>query len=394
MLGLSIAGIVGATFYYDAQVMGGAMMAYLRAGGPFGAEAWAPETLLGYLFDQEFGILASAPALSLGLIGAVVACRERRYQLLLVTFGPFAATWVLFGLGVGMTYGGTAPPGRYLAASLPLLAVLSALAYDRVRGRFLWTCASSLLAATFLYAMTLSLWPAWRYQNGVGRNTVLAQIWEWCGLDLGRLLPSFLLPRPSWTIAAIVVTATLAAVGWWLAGRPGEAPPRRTAALGVLALAVLVGAGVFSVWRHPWGTFPAGGWYGRGGMVFRGLITTVGQGDAESMARVEAVWAVQRQAVVTVAPWLPAGRYRLTVRAGATGPANGPKLTVRVAEAVLHEVTLAAARPPAWRVADYASEVAWSGGRLPMRLEFADVSARDPVRLAYLEYLRVERLGP
>jgi hypothetical protein len=95
-----------------------------------------------------------------------------------------------------------------------------------------------------------------------------------------------------------------------------------------------------------------------------------------------------------VAPWLPAGRYRLIVRAGATGPVDGPRLTVRAADAVVREATLAAAPPPAWRSADYAAEVVWSGGRLPVALEFADVSPGDPIRLAYVEHLRIERLGP
>jgi hypothetical protein len=41
-----------------------------------------------------------------------------------------------------------------------------------------------------------------------------------------------------------------------------------------------------------------------------------------------------------------------------------------------------------------AFEVVWPGGRLPLRLEFGDVSPRDPVRLGYVEPLRIERLGP
>jgi hypothetical protein len=76
------------------------------------------------------------------------------------------------------------------------------------------------------------------------------------------------------------------------------------------------------------------------------------------------------------------------------GPDGGPKLTVRVGDAVIHEVTLASAPPPVWRSADYASEVLWSGGRLAVRFELGDVSPRDPIRLAYLEHLRLERLAP
>jgi hypothetical protein len=393
-LGLAIPVIVAAVLYYDARVMAGSMFAYLRRGGPFGIKEWAPETLLGYLLDQEYGLIASAPAFALGLTGAVVALRERRYHLLLVTFAPFAATWILFGLGVGATYAGTAPPARYLTASLPLLAVPSALAYTRVRGRLLWALATSLLAATFAYSVTLSLWPAWRYQNGVGRSTFLTQVWEWSGLDVGRLLPSFLRPRPAWTIVALAMTVALAGAGWWLAGRPGQVPPRGAAALGLIIVVLIVGGGVGSIWRHPWGTFPASAWQGRGGVVFQGLIATVSGSEAETVLQSRGVWAVQRQAVVAVAPRLPAGRYRVIVRAGASGSADGPRLLVRASGAIVHDGTLATAPPPAWRSADYAFEVVWAGGRLPLRLEFPDVSARDPVRLAYVEHMRIERLGP
>jgi hypothetical protein len=193
------------------------------------------------------------------------------------------------------------------------------------------------------------------------------------------------------TVAVIVALAT---IGWWLAARPGQAPPRRAVALGVVLLVVLLGTGVGAVWWRPWGTFPASAWQGRGGVVFQGLITTVSGQDAEPTLRSRGVWAVQRPAVVAVAPWLPAGRYHVTVRAGATGPGDGPRMTVRASDAVVHDATLAAAMPPAWRSADYAFDVTWPGGRLPLRLEFADVSARDPVRLAYVEYLRIDRLGP
>lgn len=115
---------------------------------------------------------------------------------------------------------------------------------------------------------------------------------------------------------------------------------------------------------------------------------------ARATPQANAVWAVQRAAVVAIAPWLPQGRYRLVVRAGATGPDGGPRLTVWVGDAAVQATALASATPPVWRSADYASEVTWSGGRLAVRLELGDISSRDPIRLAYLEHLRLERLAP
>jgi hypothetical protein len=50
------------------------------------------------------------------------------------------------------------------------------------------------------------------------------------------------------------------------------------------------------------------------------------------------------------------------------------------------------AAPPAWWERNYASEVTWPGGRLPIRVELTQVSRAAPIRRAYVRAVKVQRL--
>jgi hypothetical protein len=86
-------------------------------------------------------------------------------------------------------YAGFSPPARFLTASLPLLTVLAALALDHVRGRIAWTVVGGLYAGTLAYAAALSVWPAWRFQDAVGRAVALIAVFRHSGLDPGGTCP-------------------------------------------------------------------------------------------------------------------------------------------------------------------------------------------------------------
>jgi hypothetical protein len=55
-------------------------------------------------------------------------------------------------------------------------------------------------------------------------------------------------------------------------------------------------------------------------------------------------------------------------------------------------VGLESAAPPVWREREYAFEVQWSGGRLPIRLALGQISRQDPVRLAYVDAIEIQPL--
>jgi hypothetical protein len=50
------------------------------------------------------------------------------------------------------------------------------------------------------------------------------------------------------------------------------------------------------------------------------------------------------------------------------------------------------AAPPAWWERNYASEVTWPGGRLPIRVELTQVSRAAPIRREYVRAVKVQRL--
>jgi hypothetical protein len=57
-------------------------------------------------------------------------------------------------------------------------------------------------------------------------------------------------------------------------------------------------------------------------------------------------------------------------------------------------VSLESAAPPRWREQEYVFDVRWPGGRLPIRLELGHVSRQEPVRLAYVDTIEIQRLPP
>jgi hypothetical protein len=393
--------LVLAVIWYDRVVSGGLFLGQTHAGGLAGQAYWAGRMigrpllrvrgLLGFLLDQEHGILLAAPVLSLALVGGVVAAIERRWRLLALAGAPFVATWYfLGGTSIGtlpLWFGGFDPPARYLVATVPLLLLLLALALDRTGGRLGWSVTVALYVLTFAYALVLAVWPALRFQAALGRAAILAEFWKRVGLDPGRLLPAYVPPGGEWIGPGVAGLLLILLGGVLLARRAGGPPTGQDVAVGIAAAALLVALPLGYIWWHPWGTYPAAVWESRAGTSFRGVIP-VDLGDGPVPLE-RLVWAVRRDGWVDLAPRLPKGRYQLVVRAGAQGPGPGPLLTLQVAGLSYRPVALVALPSPAWRERDYTYEVDWHGGRLPVRIELSGVSGRAPVSLAYLNHLEI-----
>jgi hypothetical protein len=409
------AGVLGvaavAAAVYDAVFLSGFIAWQSRGGGILQIIRWfltwtirAPLEYrghLGLLFDQEFGLLAVAPVFVLAVAGIVVAIAQRRWRLLLLAGGPFACVWYYLGAaglggisagGVSQWYGGFSPPARFLMASLPLLAVLAALALDHVRGRLGWSATGALFALTLGYAALISVWPAWRFQHGLGRAVPLLVLFDRMGVDPGRFLPSFIAPgaRWDWPALGLLVLALLA--GYQLSRRPGGDTPAGAWLAGATTGSLCVGLLVGVAWIEPSGAYPAVLGTGGGGLPFWGRLAVSTGSEAKTHERL--VWAAQRNGTLELEPRLRPGRYRVVVRAGAQGSDAGPSLTIRLATDPPQRVDLESAAPPVWREREYALDVRWSGGRLPIRLELGAVSRQEPLRLAYIDSVEIRRLPP
>ena len=356
---------------------------------------------LGLLLDQEFGLLPAAPVFALAIAGLVVAVTERRWRLVLLTAGPFLVAWYYLGAvalggiaarGVSYWYGGFSPPARFLMAGLPLLTVLAALTLDHLRGRLGWSLTAVLYAATFAYTAVLSIWPAWRFQDATGRATALLTVFRRTGLDPGQFLPSFITPDAGWTWAGLAVLVGILLAGYVLSRGPGQDAPSGAWLTGAVAAILGVAILVAIAWIHPSGAYPAVLATGRGGVSFWGQLTV--SSGSETATRERLVWATQRNGVLEMAPRLRPGRYGIVVRAGAQAVDSGPALLIEAGAAPPQHVVLESAVPPVWREREYAVEIQWSGGRLPIRLELGQVSRQDPVRLAYVDTIEIRRLPP
>jgi hypothetical protein len=356
---------------------------------------------LGLLLDQEFGLLPAAPVFALAIAGLVVAVTERRWRLVLLTAGPFLVAWYYLGAvaaagiasrGVSYWYGGFSPPARFLMAGLPLLTVLAALALDHVRGRIGWVAVATLYAGTLGYTAALSIWPAWRFQDATGRPMALLALFRRTGLDPGRFLPSFVTPGAGWEWAGLGLLVSILITGYVLSRAQGRAGPVRAWVTGAVAAPLSVAVLAVMAWVQPSGAYPAVLGTGRGGASFWGHLTVTVGNETATLERL--VWAAQRNGVLELAPRLRPGRYGIIVRAGAQATDSGSSLTIQAGTDPPQRVSLESAPPPLWHEREYAVEVSWAGGRLPIRLELGPISRQDPVRLAYVDRVEVRRLPP
>ena len=230
---------------------------------PYGSQSMVGNPItgaMGLLFDQEFGVLAYAPALLLGLVGLwrmavahddLTRARGRELGIvvvvLLASIGALANWW-----------GGTSPPGRPLVPALPLLGLPIAWGYQRAseaparRAAYLLLiligAAISLLmlfgqsgelitqdrdGSSRLLQYLTPLWPAWESAPSMA------------AFGLRHSLPLIAL----WLIAAAAVS--------WLIGQTRVT----SAGLGALAASLYVAAAViFIAMLGPVVVRPASAW--------------------------------------------------------------------------------------------------------------------------------------
>ncbi len=207
-------------------------------------------SLPAMLLDQQFGIMAYAPWLLLGLAGAARFGREHGRMLVYTLLVALVAAGMVMVWRWMQWYGGFTPPGRFLAPLLPVLALWSLPALARA-GR-IWRVVVAWLGLTSLgLAYVFTLIPQWRFHRRTGINNLLAWLGEQTCGAAHRFLPSFndpawrdMLPALGWLALALAGAVYLwrdakgAARSWSLA-RSGLI----AGAIGIVLLLGLVVAG-------------------------------------------------------------------------------------------------------------------------------------------------------
>jgi hypothetical protein len=165
--------------------------------------------LTGLGFDQQFGVLTTAPVYVVAIAGMWVLLRQRaRLALALLLV---AVPYVIAVSTYAMWWGGTSAPGRFLGALLPLAAIPIACA---------WTAYPRLRMAMLLLLLTSIALVVPRLTEDGGRlvftsrNTFDATV-EWLSrtVDLARALPSVHRDGPlaaltdalPWLLAIVIV---------------------------------------------------------------------------------------------------------------------------------------------------------------------------------------------
>ena len=171
---------------------------YLRLGAP------------GLLFDQEYGVLAYAPAYILAATGLVHMWRARgdlRRQAIEIVF-IFSALLMLVG-AFHIWWGGSAAPARPIASALPLLLLPIAVAFKSAAAGSPQRAAQHLLLAIGAgVAVTLLIGQdGLLISNSRDGSSALLDYWlpRW---PLWSLAPSFI--RQHWASAWLFMA-------WWLA---------------------------------------------------------------------------------------------------------------------------------------------------------------------------------
>jgi hypothetical protein len=213
----SAAGLV--LWFYAFLVMYGVADPTIVYGGP-GAMTYelqwsnVPRGLLGFAFDQEYGVWLHAPAYLLAVPGFWWMLRDRHARGLGALAAIVVTVFLVSTTRYYMWWGGSSVPGRFLVPVVPIFALavavgLSRLAAARARG-----VAALLVIATLGVSLTLTARPG-RYlmfNNRDGRGNLV----DWLQGDwrLDASLPSLLWvdwPAQLPAVATIVV-GLLAAV--------------------------------------------------------------------------------------------------------------------------------------------------------------------------------------
>ncbi len=281
----------------------------------------------GLFFDVAFGLFALAPIWLLllpALVAAVAGHPPEEPRRLPV---PLALTALIAELGalvpyillIGMRrewYGGWSPPFRYGVVLLPAFALLMpALFGTRRPARGLRALSAALAALTSAIALLYLVHPAWAYSLANGSSRLLDELSHELPVDLVRLLPSMVRPRPAtWLVPLVLVLAVTAPLlsrrrggGWHLQ----EAERRRRVVWPLAALFLMLAWSglLFAAARLPTARIEfEDAWVShRGGALFPERWTV-------DRSRFDGGWALRRNAEVTALPVVGGDACRLAIR--------------------------------------------------------------------------------
>ena len=197
----------------------------------------------GLFLDSAFGLFSSAPIWLLLVPGVSILVRRR--NSLLIDTGALLFPYLAFVAPRSEWYGGWSPPFRYGLVFLPLLALVLVPAFEARHRALPRIFIPALWALTLILGLLWAVQPGWTYNLADGTSRITEHLGSQLGVDLGRLLPSYVRPRTSalWWPLLVVAFAAL----WWLP----SAKRWRAGALGATGLLVASSAFILAAAHAP-----------------------------------------------------------------------------------------------------------------------------------------------
>ena len=306
--------------------------------------------LPGLLIDQQFGLLASAPVLSV----AVVALRRQQWRnaravwaVALLIVGLACAYTVSVG-AYRMWWGGLSAPARFLVPIVLPLAPCLALAWQSLTTRASRHLVLGLLFASLALTAALSTVDHGALAYNVRDGAARWALWASPLVDLVSALPAAHRDAPAVVLRDGVVWVGFASAGW-LALRTLERCGALTPVAALVLVAVLVPAASTVAWslRGAHGLAPASSQVNylerranqRGAALWTITRPPVGRTHTSFDVEIDAPGRVATDAYsVLVVRRLPAGRYHVHTTIAAPGARLGVTLGTERATRFLAEL--------------------------------------------------------
>jgi hypothetical protein len=120
---------------------------------------------VGLLLDEQWGLLVSAPVFLLVVVGAALMARERRWRLDLLWVVLVFVPYYFVIASYSQWWGEWCPPARYLASTLPVMAVPFSIALARARSVTYYALYAVLLVASVGMLVGYLYQPQWMYNQ-------------------------------------------------------------------------------------------------------------------------------------------------------------------------------------------------------------------------------------
>jgi hypothetical protein len=353
-------------------------------GAPYGAGtgsglSFVPTGLAGLLVDQQFGLLANAPALAAGVAGAAWLARERPRLAVELAIGvvPYLVTAASFP----MWWGGYSSPARFAVVIAPAVALPVALLWARTAraGRTAVTCALVVSAAITVAVVGVDR-GAFVYNGRDGHALLLD--WLSATADLTLAAPSVHRDGPFGATADTLVWVVAAAGTLALAARVARLSAVLTW-LGVPLVMMLAASVVWAGWDRPIVTVPTSSLrylaaWRDGALPVTAQLSPARRLDGAAGIGRLLLASSTRGAPEASAPWLlrvpdvPAGDYDVFV--DATGEPEG-MATVHIGRQARQGLTV-----EQWPFAGRRAGFAGLTLRLPVDVHSVTVVGDDPAR--------------